>query len=112
MIRFEYNGNPPYPKYKGYEGILGECWLIIEDTKKVINFRKASLFFEVKYVPNGASIGSIRSYLNNLPNMGNHIFNYIVEFDAPFKLVIEFPDNTDISGLTVKTMKIKRNPEF
>ena len=40
--------------------------------------------------------------------MGNHIFNYIVEFDAPFKLVIEFPDNTDISGLTVKTMKINR----
>ncbi len=109
MKTFEYTGNPPYPKYKNYEGILGECRLIIEDNNKKINFRQDSLFFEVRYMPSGASIGSIKNYLNHLPNMGNHIFNYIVEFNAPFKLVIEFPDNTDVKGLTIKTMKIKRN---
>lgn len=109
MQRFEYNGSPPYPKYRNYEGILGECFLIVEDTNRIINFREDSLFFEVRYVPNGASIGSIRDYLTTQRTMENHIFNYTVEFDVPFKLVIEFPDNVDISGLAVRTIKINRN---
>jgi hypothetical protein len=122
MTQFEYIVKPPYPLNKEDEySMMGVCWLIVEDITKTINFRKDLLWFEVKYLytkemgdigkiiwADGAkTMGSIRAYLRGCKNMGDNIFNFTIEYDCPFKLTISSANDFNVSGLKVKTTKIK-----
>lgn len=109
MTQFEYSAKPPYPKAKDdtYFG-RGVCYLIIEDTARRIDFRNdADLFFSLKYVPSGGSIGSIRTYMHTVYEFDSHIFNIVIESEKPFELIITSNIDSDLSSLTAKLITIK-----
>jgi len=117
MKYWEQNIKPPYPALENDDYFLsGVCWLIIEDKNRKIDFWNSNLYFEVKYSGGGKAIGSVKDYLIHHKNMGSHVFNYLIEYDEPFTISIQFQDDMDVSGITVKTEKFQNeemmNPEI
>lgn len=103
MTQFQYIAKLPFPKCKD-EHLWGYiCILEIEDLNHKIDFNNdGDLFFEVKYMPSGLEMGSIRSYMNRKNNEISHVFTYFVQYKVPFTVIITSHKNSDLTNLNVK----------
>lgn len=106
MTTWEFKAEPPYIKNKGnlYQFIVSS--LLVEDKNGIVDFKNDELWFNMKYEPSSATLGSVKKYISQKKSIKS-TFVVDVQYNLHFTLIIKSYNDIDLSGLTAKFFSAK-----